>query len=267
MQTYNKDSRKLEVFIADVPQTASENSPLPLGSSTFLQDNVFSFVPSYDKASLYYLVPNAKGSVLYRYSKEKGVLLLESLPLKELTLSVTNKDVFAVSKASAFVPGQIFKLQPFTIVYGGKTGFSLNLPSSGPLSFVSMWSNNGLFSYIHDFSSGKDSVLREAFLSEKCSWSPTSLYLFCAGDMEADIGEEGLPEVWYAGDVSFTDTLYVIKNAEGSFSNNNILNISDEGKEPIDLIKPSFDGDGSYFSFINKKDGNLWVLDVTRVSP
>ena len=265
IQTYNKDTNKIEVFIADVPQTESENSPLSLGNPTLLQDNISSFVRSFDGSSLYYLVPNQKGSTLYRYTKEKSSSFIESYPLKEVTLSVTNKDVYLASKPSTFVPGYIFRAQPFVAFYGGKTGFSLNPAPTSPISIVSMWSNTGLFSYVHSLIDGKDYVLKDTFLAEKCSWNIVSTFAFCAGDSNPFIGEEGLPDVWYKGDISFTDKLYSVKNSGGVFNSDDLLDMSTEAKEPIDLIKPDFDDSIRYFSFINKKDGALWLLDVVRV--
>lgn len=264
MQTYNKESRKLETFVADVPPVASVDSPMSLGNPSYLQDNVISFAPSFDFTTLYYLVPNEKGSSLYRYTKERGSVFVESVPLKDITLSVTNKDVYVVSKPSAFVPGYVFKTSPFVVVYGGKTGFSLTPAPTNAISLVSMWSNSGLFSYVHNFTNGGDSTLKNRFLAEKCAWSNTSTLLFCAGDPDTYINQDGLPEMWYLGDISFKDTLYIITGVSGVFSDSELLNISDEGGESLDVIKPSFDTLSYYFSFINKKDGALWLLDVTR---
>ena len=265
IETYNKNTLKTEVFVADVPQTISLDSPTSLGSPVLLQDGIFSFAPSYDGSALYYLVPNQKGSTLYRYTKEKGSVFIESLPLKDITLSVTNKDIYVVSKPSAYVPGFVFKTAPFVVIYGGKTGFSLNPAPTNSVSLVSMWSNTGLFSYVHGLNNGKDQPLKDSFLAEKCSWSQTSSFLFCGGDQDVFIGGGALPESWYKGDVSFRDTLYVIRSSNGSFTSDNLLSISDEGKEDIDLIKPVFNNTSSFFGFINKKDGALWLLDVSRV--
>lgn len=264
LQTYNRDTKKVETFVADVPQTISENSPISLGAPTSLQDNIISFVPSYDGTSLYYLVPTGKGSTLYRYTKEKGAVFVESLPLKELFLKVTNKDVFAISKPSAFIPGYVFRVSPFVIVYGGKTGFSY-LPSPlGGVGFVSMWSSSGLFSYVHSLVNGSDSVLDAQFLADKCSWSPLSTFLLCGYDVSQFIGDSGLPEAWYMGDVSFSDTLYLVNQEGGSYSAREAINLYQESNQDIDLIKPAFDSSSAYFSFINKKDGSLWLLDVVR---
>lgn len=265
IQTYNKDTRKMEVLVADVPRTVSEDSPASLGSPVLLQDNIFSFASSYDGTSLYYLVPNQKGSTLYRYTKEKGSVFVESLPLKDITLSITNKDVYVVSRPSAYVTGFVFKTSPFVVVYGGKTGFSLNPAPTNSVSLVSMWSKTGLFSYVHGLSDGRDTPLKDSFLAEKCSWSQNSIYLFCAGDPNLFIGGGELPEAWYKGDVSFRDVLYVVRKEGTSFTSTDLFGLSDDANEDIDLTKPSFDDTSSYFSFINKKDGALWLLDAPRV--
>jgi hypothetical protein len=189
---------------------------------------------------------------------------MESIPLKDVTISVTNKDVYVVSKPSAFVEGYAFKTSPFVVVYGGKTGFSLAPAPTNAVSLVSMWSNSGLFTYVHNFTNGNDSVLQNTFMAEKCAWTTSSTFLFCAGEPDVYINEEGLPDMWYLGDINFKDTLYMVNNNGSTFTTNEVLNISNEGNQPIDLIKPAFDNLSSLYSFINKTDGSLWLLDVNR---
>jgi hypothetical protein len=70
--------------------------------------------------------------------------------------------------------------------------------------------------------------------------------------------------MWYLGDINFKDTLYMVNNNGSTFTTNEVLNISNEGNQPIDLIKPAFDNLSSLYSFINKTDGSLWLLDVNR---
>jgi len=264
LQIYNRVSKKVETIVSDIPQTISVNSPLSLGAPTSLQDNITSMVSSLNGEFLYYLVPNQKGSSLYRYSKDKGSVFVESFPLKELELSINNKQVYVSSKPSAFVPGYVFKTSPFVIIYGGKTGFSFLPSPTDTLSYISMWSDKGLFSYVHSLVNGSDYTFDGSFLSDKCSWSPVSSFLLCANDSDVFIGENGLPEAWYQGDVSFKDSLYVVAEDRGSFITRELINISDEAKESIDLIKPRFDSSSVYFSFTNKRDGSLWLLDVFR---
>jgi hypothetical protein len=261
LQNFNVKNKKLETFVATVPQTISEDSPLPLEQSVFLQDNISSVVPTPTLESFYYLVPNQTGSSLYFYDNNSS--FVESFPLKELTVSVGAR-VFATTKASAFVLGQVFKTQPFSLLYGGKTGLTHLISTDAKTSLFSMWSNRGLFSYVRDIRTGKESALSSPFLSEKCVWSFNSFFLICAGDSSVFIGDQGLPDAWYQGDVSFNDSLFFINAADGLFSVRRLFSIEEEGGEPVDAIKPKLNPEGNLFAFINKRDGSLWLLDLER---
>jgi hypothetical protein len=67
---------------------------------------------------------------------------------------------------------------------------------------------------------------------------------------------------WYIGNISFRDDIwkYDLKNNTAVI----IDNLTDESGIKIDVIKPQLSVNEKYLVFINKIDGTLWSLDLTK---
>ncbi len=260
MRTYNPQKKSIQTFISLVPQVLGTNDPLPLGRTIFLPENILSLTPSYDEKVLYYLVGQSKGSNLFSWSEASGSIFMTSLPLKELLLSTSKGLLLATTKASAFVKGYTLSLPLLTTIYGGRTGLTSNISSSGENILVSMWSSGGLLSFIHSLQTGKDRTLTMQTLAEKCAWDTTSSYMICGASDYIAPTSYGLPDDWYQGEAHFKDSLFLIGVRVPSESK--VFNLSDEAKEEIDLIHPVLTTSSSYLGFINKNNDMLWLARI-----
>ena len=69
------------------------------------------------------------------------------------------------------------------------------------------------------------------------------------------------PDIWYQGEVSFSDQFWKIDIQTGNATL--LLDpLTVPGGEEIDGIKLALDKDEDYLFFVNKKDSFLWKLEL-----
>lgn len=97
---------------------------------------------------------------------------------------------------------------------------------------------------------------------EKCVWSKKDTnVLYCAVSKQI-LDTQSLTN-WYMGSVQFTDDIWKY-DLKGN-TENLITNLSSEsGGESIDVMKPALSDNEQYLVFINKRDGSLWSLDLSK---
>lgn len=96
-------------------------------------------------------------------------------------------------------------------------------------------------------------------LPEKCAWiDDDSLVCGIPNALPAE-----LPDAWYQGRVSFTDTLWTINAANEQL---NFLYAPEDtaANEPMDITNITVSDDGTIISLINKKDLRGWVADIAN---
>ncbi|MEK7649808.1 MAG: hypothetical protein AAB367_02535 [Patescibacteria group bacterium] len=95
-------------------------------------------------------------------------------------------------------------------------------------------------------------------LPEKCVWSQTSTStVYCA--IPWSFGAEPIPDGWWQGKVSFSDSIWKIDINTGDASS--VL----EGGT-FDVIHPILSPKEDYLFFINKKDSLLWSLRISQAA-
>ena len=99
-----------------------------------------------------------------------------------------------------------------------------------------------------------------ATLSDKCAWVNGELAVICGVPKSAP--RSSYPDLWYQGIISTNDIVEKI-----DLSKNYLLILSnptaDSGDESeIDVSNLNISKDNNYSSFINKKDGSLWLLRI-----
>ncbi len=97
-------------------------------------------------------------------------------------------------------------------------------------------------------------------LAEKCVWTNTVGYVCGVPELTQINGT--LPDAWYAGNVSTDDGFWYADtdNNLGQLLYDPIL----ERQLFLDVSMPEASVNGDFVHFVNKKDGTLWLFDVTR---
>ena len=243
--------------LSKVPNVSEESTPQPLVDTTYLLNNINSVAVSNSKKIVSYLVVNNNGSSIYSIKNNKNELVSTS-PTSEFNLTYGGENLYTTSKPSAYVMGYTTNVQTAERTLGNKTGL-ITLPANNNDDYLgSMWSNSGLLSFIFSKKTVSTKVLGIKTIASKCAWGKTSFYVICGVPQIFPINVEGLPDDWYQGRNQFTDDVYLIGNKTNN--ENKIFDFSTETKDSIDLIKPDFNSNNDYLSFINKRDGNLWLL-------
>lgn len=96
---------------------------------------------------------------------------------------------------------------------------------------------------------------------EKCVWGKKDRNIVYCAVPEEYIDNTSLTS-WYLGSISYTDDIwkYDIKNQTSSM----IEGLYNDSGEKIDVIKPILSQNEQYIVFINKIDGSLWSLDLSK---
>ncbi len=115
-----------------------------------------------------------------------------------------------------------------------------------------------IISRVFDTINGKNLIVSFSTLPEKCVWAQDGIIIYCA--VPDFVGRGLYPDDWYKGKVSFTDSMWSLNTATGE--TRQIANLSTEGGEDFDVIKPTLEENELYLFFINKKTGEPWVLEI-----
>ena len=168
--------------------------------------------------------------------------------------------MYATSKPSAFVEGSTVVLPSFTRLVANNTGLT-SLPSKNGTLLNSMWSSHGLLSFLFS-NKGVTRVIPTQTLSSKCVWDSLNT-LVCAVPQSLPITSEGLPDDWYQGRVSFSDSIFLIDGSSGVstplYSFSDTVGI-------MDIVFITTTNDHRLVSFVRKQDGSLWLLKTNLIS-
>jgi len=191
-------------------------------------------------------------------------LLVWSFPTKEWLVDWPNENTITLTTKAAHAElGQTFLLNPqtkkVTNILSSIPGLTTKTSPDGSLALYST-SKEGLTSLsLYDIKNKTSDNLEIKTLPEKCVWSGVSA-IYCAVPQNGLAGE--MPDLWYQGAVSFTDSLWKITLGGDGFEESELTNISTIAQGNIDLIDPLISGDGKILIFTNKIDSYLWALSI-----
>ncbi len=266
MRYFDNKTKRIESILSKVPQSFVGTEPQTLENLISLPQNISSVAVSGSGKEISYLVPNSDGAVIYSYTLKKvkgkddvGIVRNRlSLKTKEWNLVYGGENLYAQSSPTAYIPGYFIKVDTNERIIGDKTGLTV-LPDSKDLnSFGSMWTNSGLASFIFSRSGGSTVKTKETTLSEKCVWEYLGRNLLCAVPNTLPWSINGMPDDWYQGHISFKDNLYII-SADGLYDSS-FFNISATAGKDIDAVNLQTNTESEYLGFINKREGDLWML-------
>lgn len=228
----------------------------------FLPKNISSLVtnPIGDKA--FYLVPETNGATGYIWQKSgKSRVNIFSSSLSEWLATWPNENsILLSSKPSGTSAGFAYFINSKTgeikKIIEGVRGLTVLANQKGDLVLVG---GNGLTLSVWRQKDNTIGSLPINTLPEKCVWKDEQS-VYCAVPNSTPGGV--YPDTWYQGAVSFNDTVWEIDTTTLTTSMVASLNLLADGE--FDVILPILSPDKKALLFINKKDLNLWLLELQQ---
>ncbi len=246
-------------ILATIPKVNDKEQAKPLENITYLPSQVTSVAVNKKTGGASYLVTGDQGGSIYTVT-EKGAVLVANTPFKEWTLAYGGNTLFATSKPSAYVEGQTVIVPSFEFIIGNKTGLMSN-PGETGVFLASMWSNSGLKTFFSLY--GKQAILPISTLASKCAWGNKG-FLVCAVPKTIPRKVEGLPDDWFQGRYSFSDSLVEV-NVETAEAHP-LYTFDLTKNTAFDITDISISSDNTNIAFNKKQNFSLWLIDTTRIS-
>lgn len=179
-----------------------------------------------------------------------------------ITRWLTNNTIALQTKASYMAPSYnyTFNIDNKQLKKEGFGGFGFVGNFSGDGSYT-LASNGGSFPNLFLVNNATYEIFNSEIisLSEKCVWTKNSSpELYCA--MPINLPSGNYPDAWYKGVVNTEDTLIKLNILNDVYSN--VVSLSDESNEVIDVVDIMISQDDSHIIFRNKIDGFLWLLRI-----
>jgi|GEM_PF-1647849 len=245
-----------------VEEKIAANNPINL-DGVFLTENISAMSMSPSTEDLVYFTEQKNETIIVTLNfATRALRQVFTTPFSEWTPYWTGKTTVNMhTKPSGLVEGYFYNLDTETgnlskIEDGilGLTGVANSIQNK---IFTSSGGDD-IISRVFDTINGKNLIVSFSTLPEKCVWAQDGIIIYCA--VPDFVGRGLYPDDWYKGKVSFTDSMWSLNTATGE--TRQIANLSTEGGEDFDVIKPTLEENELYLFFINKKTGEPWVLEI-----
>ncbi len=264
MRYLKEDNKTIASFTGALPKEILGGDTMGNNEvkGSFLPENVTDLSMAPDTLKVFYLFNIGDGSVGITANSlgDKKSQVFDSPFTEWLSQWPNSKMITLTTKPSASVPGYMYAIDPdkkdFNKILGGINGLTTLTSPSGKLV---LYSNNTLALNIHNTDTKSSFLVGLKTLPEKCTWGKTSEVIYCA--VPKFINRVEYPDVWYQGEISFSDEIWKIDPKTGSST---MISdpISVQGGEDMDGIKLALDENENYLFFVNKKDSYLWKLEL-----
>jgi hypothetical protein len=231
-------------------------------SGEFLPQNISDASISTDKDKLFYLTESNDGVVGTIETLNTGAKsFVFNHPFTEWLSDWDSKqNIYLTTKSSYKSKGSIFILNPIkktlSKIFGGVDGLTTLISPDGKNILYSYTSKEGPKLGVFNIKEHTTKDLDTYGLSEKCIWSNDNIFIYCGIPSTIDSNE--YPDLWYQGISSFDDFFVNINTISGER-----YTIGDSTKEkPLDATSLFLDKEEKSLFFINKKDSNLWSLEI-----
>lgn len=231
---------------------------------SFLPEDITYMTTSPDHSKIFYLfnVNNASVGVIAGILGDKKTQIFNSSYTEWISQWPNDKEITLTTKSSASVPGYMYALDPdkkiLNKVLGGINGLTTLTSPSGKDVLYNISKNGSISLNIHNIDSGNSILLGVKTLPEKCVWTKSGSYIYCA--IPKSITTNDYPDAWYKGLVSFGDEIWKIDTQNGAA--NKIADPLEIAGEDVDATTISLNDNEDYLFFINKKDSYLWELNL-----
>lgn len=233
----------------------------------FLPQNIISIAMDPAGKTMFYITKTAAGIIgsLRTWADNTAKTIFNS-PFSEWASVWNNQESIELhTKPSHLVQGYSYHLKVSTGDYRksfqqrfGLT--SLPSPDNAKVLVYDVESGTPRLS-IFDRVSGSFSPLVIQSFTDKCVWSPDSLYIYCGVPDSLAFGGE-YPDIWYQGLESYQDSIYRIHVA--SLEEELLSNIPVDYGQGIDIERIMIDEQELFLYFINKKDESLWSYRLVK---
>ena len=244
-----------ETMIATLSTTTVTNGQI---RGVSLPRNATEITFAADGGSAYYMLKGTTGATAFTYDLKSGTQKeLFTIPLRDVHI-LWGTPTYAYTTPTATQIGHVFKItQNGTLSYVTKGGEGLVVARYGD-GIVVTRSNEGERETIAITEKTDTTPQSFTAIPEKCVADPISTtHLYCA--VPQNIEDVNFPDDWYAGTVSFSDTLWRMDTTSGgAFS---LADFFAESGRTMDVKKIGTDAFGAKFYFVNKHDNTLWMLD------
>ena len=264
MRYLKEESNTIETFAGTSPIEilGADTSISNEIKGTFLPENITDISVSPNNSSIFYLFDdeeNAYGITAIPSGNKKNQIF--SSPFIEwLSEWPNDRMITLTTKPSYGAPGFMYSIDPnvkkLNKILGDINGLTTLTSPSGKLI---LYNDNNLSLRVYNTDTEESISIGVKTMPEKCVWSNDSTTLYCS--VPKYISGSNYPDVWYQGEVSFSDNIWRINTENGSATD-----IADptsfSGGQDIDGIKLSLDKNENYLFLLNKKDSYLWELNL-----
>lgn len=222
--------------------------------TTELPSNARNLAFSETSESVLYTVPGTQGSVGYEQNlKTTARTVRFSAPLRDIAV-LWKPGLVVYTPPTAALPGYAYEGTALSPLSGGRKG--LMVISAGERRVFTSIEDSRLVSRE---GGTNGTALSLTVFPEKCAPDPIAEgVLFCGAPLAFPPGE--YPDVWYRGEVSFSDSLWRLDTATGSATL--LASLEETARTPIDVTGLSVSDDGKTLIFMNKKDASLWSYQL-----
>lgn len=184
----------------------------------------------------------------------------------EWNIAWPNENLITINtKPSGTIAGYLYALNPKNYdlekIIGGVNGLtSITSPTGNKVVYSE--SRSGMPNlFIFDRQSGKKINLFFRTLADKCVWSVKEKeFVYCA--VPQDIAFGNYPDVWYQGQIFFSDNVWKINAVTGETKL--IARLNSLSNKDLDVINPTLSKNEDFFVFNAKKDLSLWGLKLIK---
>ncbi|MEK7579154.1 MAG: hypothetical protein AAB460_01295 [Patescibacteria group bacterium] len=258
-----EDSETIETFVGTLPTTTPVMNTDLVG--TFFPQNITSLAMRPTNGEVFYVIKNQDGAA-GRITNVAGTntRTLFSSPLREWAALWTSPLITLTTKPSARATGSAHSLNPSTgalvRLTPNTSGLTVLMNTEQTRVLYTNTTPSTVSLFILNLTTQETWTVPLRTLPEKCVWRDET-NLICA---VPDNVPGNMPDIWYQGRVSLSDTLWAIdtetKLVDFLISPEEIIG------EGVDAIGLSLSSDGTILSFINKKDLRGWIADVTSTN-
>ena len=186
-------------------------------------------------------------------------------PLSELNSQIIDNAIVLTTKPYQNTAGFSYLINTTTggikKIIGNIDGLVTLTSNDASTVLYSSQNDFGVYTFLYNTKTNKTTNISPVTFPEKCVWSKKDINIVYCAVPESNLNGDSLIS-WYIGNISFRDDIwkYDLKNNTAVI----IDNLTDESGIQIDVIKPQLSVNEKYLVFINKIDGTLWSLDLTK---